>query len=88
MAWVLDHRRDLESDFRAIHHLSPAEALALPGPEYLALAYRITAYQGVMSHRAAEAQEKRRKSRGIKQVAGEREAVQADPNLDAAISFS
>lgn len=48
---MLDHQRDLWADFRAFYHLAPADALALPGPEYLALAYRTPAYQGVMAAR-------------------------------------
>ena len=62
--------------------------MALPGPEYLALAYRVSAYQGVMSIRMAEAEEKRRKRRGVRQVEGEAAAIQADPLLSEAISFS
>lgn len=48
---MLDHQRDLQADFRAFYHLSPHEALALPGPEYLALAYRAPAYGGAMTAR-------------------------------------
>jgi hypothetical protein len=88
VAWVLDHRRDLEADFRAIYHLSPREALALPGPEYLALAYRVSAYQGVMNHRMAEAADKAKPRQWVRQVEGTRESVQADPLLREAISFS
>lgn len=54
---MLLHQRDLWADFRAIYHLSPGEALALPGPEYMALAYRVPAYQGVMAALLASEQE-------------------------------
>jgi hypothetical protein len=49
---VLDHRADLASDFSAIHGIR--DMLALPGPVFFALAYRMSAYQGVMAARAAE----------------------------------
>lgn len=90
MAWVLDHTRDLMADFRAIYHLSWREALALPGPELLALAYRVPAYPGVMSHRMAEAEAKERRNapRGARMVTGEKTTVLADPLLSGAISFN
>ena len=56
---MLTHQRDLWADFRAIYHLSPREALELPGPEYMALAYRASAYAGVMAARLASEQEDR-----------------------------
>jgi hypothetical protein len=49
---VCDHLDDLASDFSAIHGIR--DMLALPGPTWLALAYRLSAYQGVMALRAAE----------------------------------
>lgn len=84
MAWVLDHKRDLMADFRAIYHLSPGEASQIPFPEYLALAYRAPAFQGVMAHRLMEAETERQKPR----VKTERQAIMADPILSDAISFS
>jgi hypothetical protein len=51
---VLVHQRDLWADFRFAYGLSPAQALALPGPEYMALAWRTPAYNGVMAARLAE----------------------------------
>lgn len=50
---MLAHQRDLWADFRFAYGLSPAEALALPGPEYMALAWRTPAYNGVMAARLA-----------------------------------
>jgi hypothetical protein len=90
MLWVLDHPRDLMADFRAIYHLSPREAMDIPFPEYLALAYRLPAYQGVMSHRMAEAAavDRRSNPRRARMVEGEREAIARDPDLRDAISFS
>ena len=84
MLWVLDHPRDLGADFRAIYHLSPAEAGLIPFPEYLALAYRLPAYSGVMAARMAEAEAERNKPR----VKTERQSIERDPLLSEAISFS
>lgn len=78
------------ADFRAIYHLSPAETGGMAFPEYLALAYRVSAYPGVMQARMAEEQERdRRMGRrpGVRNVPGERQAVEADPLLRDAISF-
>ena len=47
-----DHLGDLASDFSAIHGIR--DMLSLPGPVFFALAYRLSAYQGVMALRAAE----------------------------------
>lgn len=91
MVWVLEHRRDLEADFRVFYRLTPEEALELPAPDYLALAHRASAYSGVMRLRA-EAQESDRRrhqpKRGTRVVEGTREKVQADPLLAEAISFN
>lgn len=57
MAWVLNYLDDLEADFRVFYRMEPAEILALSGPHFLALAYRIPAYQGVMAARLAEQEE-------------------------------
>lgn len=51
---MLHYQRDLWSDFRAVHRLSPDQALALPGPEYMALAWRLPAYGGVLANRMSE----------------------------------
>jgi hypothetical protein len=87
---VLNYQRDLAADFRVFYRLTPQEAMALPSPEYLALAYRVSAYQGVMALRLAEGEAKERRARprrGARRVAGEREAIQADSLLGSAISF-
>lgn len=91
MVWVLDHTRDLMADFRVFYRLSWSEALALPGPEFLALAYRASAFQGVMALREQEEavrQARTKPARGVRQVEPTREAVQTDPLLAAAISFN
>ena len=43
---MLDHLDDLASDFSAIHGIP--DILALDGPAFMRLAYRIGCYQGVM----------------------------------------
>lgn len=51
--WVLDHEDDLDADFLAIYGLD-LEQVEITGPRYLALAHRLTAYQGVMAARVEE----------------------------------
>ncbi len=53
IGWVLDHLVDLDADFRALYHMTPADVLDIPGPHFLALAWRTTAFQGVMGARLA-----------------------------------
>lgn len=52
VGWIVDYLADLEADFRAHYHLSSADMLALPGPEFFRLATRTVAYAGVMQARA------------------------------------
>jgi hypothetical protein len=55
--WVLDHQADIDADFLAIYGLDLEQA-EITGPRYFALAYRLTAYQGVMAAlREEEAQQ-------------------------------
>lgn len=56
--WVLDHLEDLDADFLAIYGLD-LEHVEISAPRYFALAYRLTAYTGVMAARAEEEQEQR-----------------------------
>lgn len=80
---MLDHPRDLQADFRAIYHLGWKEALALPGPELMGLAYRLTVYPGVMAARVAdrEREERRNVAPGATVVA------ESDPVLNDVIQF-
>lgn len=91
MVWVLDHQRDLAADFRVFYRLTPAEALELDAPEYLALAHRVSAYAGVMRLRAEDQEAQRQRTRrkpGTRMVESTPEAVQRDPLLAEAISFN
>lgn len=47
VAWMLDHRNDLDSDFSRFHRVD--DFLALPAPRMFALAQRLPAYGGVLS---------------------------------------
>lgn len=90
VAWCLDHPRDLAADFRAIYHLSPAEAASLSGPEYLGLAYRLPAYQGVIAHRATEQQSRDQRNvraPGARLVDSTKSNIQADPMLRDLVDF-
>lgn len=71
------------ADFRAVYHLGWREALALPAPEFLALAYRASIYPGVLAARIAERERKEHRNvpAGARLVAGDRASVMADPLL-------
>ncbi|MCI3246304.1 hypothetical protein [Streptomyces spinosisporus] len=56
--WVLDHQDDIDADFLAIYGLD-LEQVEISGPRYFSLAYRLTAYQGVMAALAEEEREER-----------------------------
>lgn len=49
-AWVLDHTDDIDADFLAVYGLD-LDTYPISGPRYLALAYRLPVYQGVMATR-------------------------------------
>lgn len=80
---MLDHPRDVQADFRAIYHLGWREALTLPGPELMALVYRLTVYPGVMAARVAvrEQEERRNVPPGATLVALN------DPTLSDVVQF-
>lgn len=54
--WVLGHEADLDADFLALYGID-LEEQDLSGPRFFQLAFRITAYGGVMAHRQQEANE-------------------------------
>jgi hypothetical protein len=91
VAWVLEHLADLASDFSAIHGIR--DMLSLPGPVFFALAYRLSAYQGVMAARAAEREdapeapgEPERRTALPEQVTP-RVVLQTDPAFKGIFSF-
>ncbi len=77
------------ADFRAIYHIGWAEALALPGPEFFALASRAPAYPGVMRILAEnEEHERNRNVRpGARIVESTQSAIERDPLLAGLIEF-
>lgn len=89
MLWILDHERDVAADLRVFCHASWREALEWPGPELLALAYRLPAYGGVVAARAYE--HERPNGRAVpadaKVIPGTREAIMANPDLAGVVSF-
>ena len=52
------------TDFRAIYSVGWREALALPSEEFLALAYRLPGFPGILAARAE--QEKNRERRNVR----------------------
>lgn len=53
---MLNHQRDIDADFLAIYGID-LEVRDMDGPRYLALAHRLSAYQGVMAARYEEERE-------------------------------
>jgi hypothetical protein len=88
---VIFHLADLEADFRAFYRLTPEDILGLTGPHFLALAYRVSAYQGVMQARfMAEQNESSPSTRSTKQdaeVESTPAALQQDPVLADLIDY-
>ncbi|MDQ0758692.1 hypothetical protein [Streptomyces canus] len=58
LLWVLDHLDDLDADFLAIYGID-LEQVEISARRYFALAYRLTAYTGVMAAVAEEEREDR-----------------------------
>lgn len=56
--WVLDHQADLDADFLAVYGID-LDTYPMRGDRYMALAYRLPAYQGVMAGRQAAEKEQR-----------------------------
>lgn len=54
MIWVPDHLDDVEADFRAFYGLTPEQIVTMTGPHFLALVWRLGAYQGVVAARMRE----------------------------------
>ena len=56
---MLSHRADLDADFRVFYRTSLKQAEhQMSGPEFFALAYRVSAYQGVMAARLEAARDR------------------------------
>jgi len=58
LLWILDHLDDLDADFLAIYGID-LEQVEISARRYFALAYRLTAYTGVMAAIAEEEREPR-----------------------------
>lgn len=61
---MIDHLADLDADFRVFYRLDPEEVRELTGPQFLDLAVRVSAYQGVMAARIAAVQQRRTEQSG------------------------
>jgi hypothetical protein len=62
--WILDHIEDLQADFRVFFGIKNIENME--GPSFIALAPRVSAYQGVMRVHVENEQyeEEQKKERG------------------------
>lgn len=84
------HLDDVEADFRSFYHLTPADVVGMSGPHFLALAWRLSAYQGVVAARASEGQNDgtapdRREQGGS--VEATPQAIRSDPALADVIDY-
>lgn len=57
IGWVTEHVADLDADFLAIYGID--DMLSLPAARWLRLAYRVSAYEGVMAARLRTLQEEK-----------------------------
>lgn len=87
VAWICDHMRDVIADFRAVYHLGWRDALALPGPELMALAYRLPVYPGAVAARAAEQARQSHVPPGARVVESTSAALMRDPVLGDVIQI-
>jgi hypothetical protein len=86
--WILDHERDVAADLRVLCHVSWREALSWPGPELLALAYRLPAYGGMVAALAYEHERPAgRTPANATVIPSTREAIMANPDLAGVVSF-
>jgi hypothetical protein len=81
---------DVEADFRVFYHLTPADVVRLSGPHFLALAWRLSAYQGVVAARASAEEENgtapaHREPGG--RVESSAQAIRSDPALADVIDY-
>lgn len=81
--WVLEYEADLDADFLAIYGLD-LEVCDMSGPRYLALAHRLSAYQGVMAARVEEEHEEPEPAAA--QLARPQTAPRADGNGEVSLT--
>jgi len=86
--WVLDHLDDLDADFRTFYRIDGVGdeqwPSTLSAPRFFSLAYRVSAFGGVMAARAqadAEPVAASRSRTDRREVPGTTAAIMADPDL-------
>lgn len=84
---MLYHLNDLEADFRAFYRVTPVEILQMSGPQFLALAYRVSAFSGAMAARITVQEQKSGSTNGVKTVESTPSALQNDPALADLIDY-
>jgi hypothetical protein len=89
LTWIIDHRRDVMADLRVFARLSWAEALAMPGPELMALCWRLPVYGGAVAVlQARQTQGNGHRVRPADRVLpSTRAALMSSPDLRGVISF-
>ena len=82
LAWIPEYLDDLASDFSAIHGIR--DIGSIPGRVFFRLAFRLTAYQGVMRERVTALL--REQEDGAPQYGSQRPGVTEIPATKAALS--
>jgi hypothetical protein len=89
LTWIIDHRRDVMADLRVFAHLSWRDALAMPGPELMALCWRLPVYGGAVA--ALQARQTQGNGHRVRHadrvIPSTRAALLSDPAFAGAISF-
>jgi len=96
LAWVPEHIDDLASDFSAIHGVR--DIASMPGRVFFRLAFRLTAYQGVMRERITSALQEQegtpqpqygapRHREGVTEIPATKAALSSHPDMADIFSF-
>lgn len=88
---MLDYLDDLAADFRVFYRVDDFDELS--GPQFLSLALRVSAYQGVLAARLSEQENGSNSSsrsshqQEVREVEAKRESVMSDPVLAGVVSW-
>jgi hypothetical protein len=79
----------VEADFRAFYHLTPADVVGMSGPHFLALAWRLSAFQGSVAARISSGMDSTAPAQGEPggSVEATPQAIRSDPALADVIDY-
>lgn len=82
---MLDYLDDLAADFRVFYRVDDFDELS--GPQFLSLALRVSAYQGVLAARLSTEQHDDSDQQEVRRVESSREELSRDPAFAGGISW-